>query len=75
MAFEGVGEGIGVGEALFQNQFADLDVPERTGVVEAAFAECDQEDEPDGEEERRFGPEQSLHRVSLRLRTMPLGEA
>src|SRR6185437_6956819 len=62
LPFERVRKRIGVGKAAIEDDLADLDVPEGAGVVEAALAESDEQNEPDGEEERRFRPEQSLHR-------------
>ena len=67
-AFESVSEWIGVREAAIEDDFPDLDVPEGAGVVEAALAEGDEQDEPDGEEKRRLRTEQSLQQGSLLTR-------
>jgi hypothetical protein len=60
-AFKGVAERIGLRDAAIQNDLADLNVPERTGVGERAVAERGREAEPRENEERRFRSEEPFH--------------
>ena len=61
LAFERVAERVGLRHPVLEDDLADLDVPERAGVVEPAFAKREHQHEPDAKKEDRFRPEQAGH--------------
>ena len=61
VAFEGVTERVGLRDTAIEDDLADLDVPQRAGVVEPAVAERDHQAEPREQKEERFRSKQPFH--------------